>query len=206
MAERNGFFVHPQALCESTAVGAGTRIWAFAHVMAGARVGRQCNVCGHAFVESGATVGDRVTVKNGVVVWNRVTVEDDVFLGPYAVFTNDLRPRSPAERRELRLTPTVVRRGATVGANATIVCGVEVGEYAMVGAGAVVTRDVPGHALVVGSPARRIGWVCACGARLQERDNDELACPSCGRTYTYVPDGETLAERSGPVIEQGAPA
>jgi UDP-2-acetamido-3-amino-2,3-dideoxy-glucuronate N-acetyltransferase len=184
MAGPNGVFVHPQALCESTEVGVGTRVWAFAHVMAGARVGRDCNVCGHAFVESGATVGDRVTVKNGVVVWDRVTVEDDVFLGPYAVFTNDLRPRGAADRRELRLTPTVVRRGATVGANATIVCGVEVGEYAMVGAGAVVTRDVLPYALVTGNPGRPSGWVCRCGERLA----DGLRC-SCGLSYRWTAVG-----------------
>ncbi|HET8784989.1 MAG TPA: hypothetical protein VFM38_05095, partial [Candidatus Limnocylindrales bacterium] len=104
------------------------------------------------------------------------------------------------------VTPIHLADGASIGAGAIVVAGCDVGPYAMVGAGAVVTRTVPGHALVVGNPARRIGWVCACGARLEERTNGDLACPSCGRTYTYVPDEETLAERSGPVIEQGAPA
>jgi UDP-2-acetamido-3-amino-2,3-dideoxy-glucuronate N-acetyltransferase len=170
--------VHPQALCESTDVGPATRVWAFAHVMPGARIGRDCNICGHAFIESGAVIGDRVTVKNGVAVWDRVTVEDDVFLGPYAVFTNDLRPRTAPSRAALKITPTLVRRGATVGANATVVCGVEVGEFAMVGAGAVVTRDVPPYTIVVGNPARPAGWACRCGERL----GDTLRC-GCGRAY-----------------------
>jgi UDP-2-acetamido-3-amino-2,3-dideoxy-glucuronate N-acetyltransferase len=171
-------FVHPQALCESEQVGDGTRVWAFAHVMAGAVVGAGCNVGGGAFVESGAVVGDRVTIKNNVLLWDKVTVEDDVFIGPNAVFTNDMSPRAAFKKPADEFLPTLVRRGASVGANATIVCGTTIGEGAFVGAGSVVTRDVPSYAMVAGNPARRIGWICACGERL----GDDLHC-TCGRSY-----------------------
>jgi len=173
-----GVQVHARGLCESAQVGAGTRVWAFAHVMAGAVVGRGCNIGGGAFVESGAVLGDRVTVKNNVLVWDRVTVEDDVFLGPAVVFTNDLRPRAHVARSGEELVPTMVRTGATLGAGVVMVCGTTVGRHAFVAAGAVVTADVPDHALVVGNPARRVGWVCTCGRRLSQ----ELSC-ECGKQY-----------------------
>ena len=181
-----GVFVHERGLCESEQVGAGTRVWAFAHVMPEAVVGEGCNICDGAFIESGAVVGNRVTVKNNVLVWDQVTIEDDVFLGPNAVFTNDMNPRAAFKKPPSEFLPTVVRRGASIGANATIVCGVEIGANAFVGAGAVVARDVPAHALVVGNPARRIAWMCACGERL----GDALSCGACGRRYK--PDGEGL--------------
>jgi UDP-2-acetamido-3-amino-2,3-dideoxy-glucuronate N-acetyltransferase len=174
-----GVFVHPLGLCESATVGAGTKVWAFAHVMAGARIGENCNVCDHAFVESGAVVGKGVTVKNGVLVWDKVVVEDDVFLGPGAVFTNDLTPRAGGPRDDIKFLPTWVCRGATIGANVTVVCGTTIGERAFVGAGAVVTSDVPPHALIVGNPARRVGWVCICGRRLDEG----FICEYCGRRF-----------------------
>jgi acetyltransferase-like isoleucine patch superfamily enzyme len=172
------FFVHERGLCESDQIGPRTRIWAFAHVMKGAIIGADCNVCDHAFVESGVKLGDRVTVKNGVQIYDRVVIEDDVFLGPNAVFTNDLDPRSAFKKSPDAFLPTLVQRGATIGANATIVCGITIGTNAFIGAGAVVIRDVPAHALVVGNPSRQIGWVCACGKRL----DPELAC-GCGRRY-----------------------
>lgn len=174
-------YVHSHGLCESDTVGAGTRVWAFAHVMAGATVGRECNIGDHAFVESGAVLGDRVTVKNAVLVWDLVTVHDDVFLGPGMVFTNDLKPRAHVKRDRSEFLPTVVEQYATVGANATVVCGVTIGVGAFVAAGSTVTRDVPRQALMRGNPARQVGWVCLCGEGL----GDDLAC-SCGHCYELV--------------------
>lgn len=149
-------FVHDQGLCESTEVGPRTRIWAFAHVLSGAKVGADCNICDGVFVEGGSVIGDRVTVKGGVQLWTGVELEDDVFVGPNATFTNDPLPRS---RQWLAEHPrTIVRQGASIGANATILPGLEIGPGAMVGAGAVVTRSVPAHAVVVGNPARIKGY------------------------------------------------
>lgn len=190
----SSFFIHPQALCESGEVGSGTKIWAFAHVMSGARVGGDCNIGEHAFVESGAVVGNRVTIKNGAMIWKGVTIEDDAFIGPGVIFTNDKRPRSPrsevaANRYEQErnwLVPTRVGRGATIGAGAVIVCGVRIGAGAMVGAGAVVTRDVTQQQLVLGNPGRSAGWVCRCGAALTAA----LACTECERSYRLA--GGTL--------------
>jgi UDP-2-acetamido-3-amino-2,3-dideoxy-glucuronate N-acetyltransferase len=182
-------FVHPAGLCESDSVGSGTRVWAFAHVMAGAVVGAGCNVCDHAFIETGAVVGDRVTVKNNVLIWDGVVVEDDVFLGPNVVFTNDLRPRAHVKKSGSELDRTVVRAGATLGAGVTVVCGVEIGADAFVAAGSVVTADVPAHALVAGNPARPRGWVCRCGERL----DDALVCGACGLRYAQSADGLTSA-------------
>jgi acetyltransferase-like isoleucine patch superfamily enzyme len=181
-------FVHDKALCESDDVGPGTRVWAFAHVMKGAKVGAECNIGDHAFIEGGAVIGDRVTVKNCVLVWDKVTVEDEVFLGPNMVFTNDLMPRAAVKGGRDAWLPTLVRRGATIGANATIVCGITIGTQAFVGAGSVVVHDVPAHALVVGNPARRTGWVCACGERL----GADLVC-GCGRRYRLVSEEAGLA-------------
>ncbi len=180
MAGDTTVFVHERGLCDSEDVGPGTRVWAFAHVMKGAKVGAQCNICDHAFIEAGAVLGDRVTVKNAVLVWDGVTVEDEVFLGPNMIFTNVSRPRVAFKKTRDQLVKTLVKRGASIGANATIVCGVTIGEQAFVGAGAVVTKDVAPHALVVGSPARRIGWACACGETLPS----DLACP-CSRRYRF---------------------
>ncbi|MCI0344153.1 MAG: WxcM-like domain-containing protein [Chloroflexi bacterium] len=145
-------FVHPQAIVESEQIGRGTRIWAFAHILPGAVIGADCNICDHTFIENDVVLGDRVTVKSGVQIWDGVRLEDDVFVGPNATFTNDPLPRS---KRHLDEYPrTSVRRGASIGANATILAGVTIGQHAMVGAGAVVTRSVPPHAVVVGNPAR----------------------------------------------------
>lgn len=184
MALDPSVFVHEKALCESDDVGAGTRVWAFAHVMAGARVGAGCNVGDHAFVESGVVLGDDVTVKNNVLLWDGVVVEDGVFLGPNVVFTNDRAPRSGVR---LAPVPTLVRQGASLGANATIVCGITIGPWAFIGAGSVVTADVAGHRLVVGNPGRPVGWVCRCGQRLPEA----LVC-ACGRSYGRDADGQGL--------------
>jgi UDP-2-acetamido-3-amino-2,3-dideoxy-glucuronate N-acetyltransferase len=146
------FFVHPEALVESTEIGRSTRVWAFAHVMRGARVGSDCNIGDHAFIETGAIVGNNVTVKHGVAIWDRVTIEDNVFWGPNCVLTNDLNPRAYIKKSGSTLVPTLIRENATIGANVTIVCGVTIGQYAFIGAGAVIIRSVPNFALIVGNP------------------------------------------------------
>jgi len=152
-------FVHPQGLCETPHVGEGTRIWAFAHVLPGARIGRDCNICDHVFIENDVVVGDRVTVKCGVQLWDGLRVGDDVFIGPNATFSNDLFPRSKI--RPERFAETKIENGASIGANATVLPGLTIGRNAMVGAGAVVTRPVPANAIVVGNPARIVGYVDA---------------------------------------------
>lgn len=177
-------FVHPTALCETDLVGPGTRIWAFAHVMAGAVVGRDCNICDHVFVEGGARIGDRVTVKNNALVWDKVTIEDEVFVGPNVVFTNDLVPRIAFKHVPEQFLPTMVRKGATLGANSTVLCGITIGEHAFVGAAAVVVADVPPYVLVLGNPARPAGFVCECGQKL----SDPYLCV-CGRRYERRIDG-----------------
>jgi UDP-2-acetamido-3-amino-2,3-dideoxy-glucuronate N-acetyltransferase len=192
MTATKEFFIHPTALCESTAVGARTRIWAFAHVMAGARIGKDCNIGDHAFVESGARLGHGVTIKNQVLIWEGVTIGDGVFVGPAVIFTNDRHPRSPrlpgvpavARRysdKSRWLLPTRVGRGASIGAGAIILPGIVVGEFALIAAGSVVTADVPPHAIVAGNPARGQGWVCPCGQRAAAGTGRTARCHHCGR-------------------------
>ena len=184
--------VHPRGLCESADVGAGTRVWAFAHVLPGAKVGRGCNICDGAYVETGAVLGDNVTVKNHTLVFDGVTCEDDVFLGPNVVFTNDLRPRAAVKRGREELLPTLVRRGASLGAGTVVICGIRIGENAFAAAGSVLTRDVPAHAFVAGNPARYRGWVCACGHRLPA----DLRCPTCGASYRLADPAAGLVPTS----------
>ncbi|NOX54767.1 MAG: N-acetyltransferase [Planctomycetes bacterium] len=185
-------YLHPQALCESDQVGEGTRIWAFAHIMRGAVIGRDCNIGGGTFVESGAVIGDRVTIKNQVMLWDGIHIHDDAFIGPGVIFCNDKFPRSPrmpevAHRYDNPANwrdSTIIKRGATVGAGAVILAGLTIGQFAMVGAGAVVTRDVRPHELVVGNPAKWAGWVCACGRRLSR----EMTCPVCAKVFRIDDD------------------
>lgn len=151
------YFVHEKAVCESTSIGENTRIWAFAHILPRAVVGKNCNICDGVFIENDVVLGDRVTVKCGVQLWDGLTVEDDVFIGPNATFTNDRFPRSKIYPEQF--AKTVVRKGASIGANATILPGLEIGAGAMIGAGAVITRSVPPHAIAVGNPARIVGYV-----------------------------------------------
>ena len=179
-------FVHPTAVVDPGAeLGDGTRVWHFSHVMARARLGRKCIVGQNVYLGN-VTVGDGVKIQNNVSLYDGVTLEDEVFCGPSCVFTNVINPRAFIERKD-EYRPTRVRRGATIGANATILCGATIGEYAMVGAGAVVRGDVVPYALVVGVPARRIGWVCRCGVTLPEG----LECRACGAHYAA--SGETIA-------------
>ncbi len=150
------YFVHSHALLESKAIGKNTRIWAFVHILPNAVIGADCNICDHVFIENDVIIGDRVTIKCGVQLWDGIRLEDDVMVGPNATFTNDMFPRS---KKPFELRPTQVKRGASIGANATILCGITIGEEAMVGAGAVVTKDVPDRAVVVGNPARIIRYL-----------------------------------------------
>lgn len=152
-----GYFQHSHALVESSKVGSGTRIWAFAHVLPGAILGRDCNICDHVFIENDVVVGDRVTIKSGVQLWDGIRLEDDVFVGPNATFTNDPFPRS--KQYPEQFPRTLVRKGASIGANATILPGLTIGMDAMVGAGAMVTKDVPANAIVVGNPARVVRYL-----------------------------------------------
>jgi len=187
---------HPTALCESDDIGAGTRIWAFAHIMNGARIGTQGNICDHVFIESGVHIGDRVTIKNRALLFSGVTIEDDVFVGPGVLFTNDRYPRSarmseaaPRYRDPSSwLERTFVQRGVAIGAGAIVMCGIRIGAFASIGAGTIVTRDVSAHALVVGQPGRQIGWVCTCGVGLDE----SLVCRDCGRRFT--PQRDSIRE------------
>lgn len=175
-------------VAESAAIGPGTRIWHFAQVRERARIGSECNVGKGAYVGADVVVGDRCKIENDASLFEGLTVEDGVFVGPHVVFTNDRRPRATNPGGTLQTADdwemgrTTVRRGASIGAGAVIVPGIEIGRYAMIGAGAVVTRDVAAHALVVGNPARRVGWVCACGReRMAEgpRGDEELRCARC---------------------------
>ncbi len=182
------WFVHESSYVDDGAVvGAGTKIWFFCHVQGGSTLGAGCILGQNVNIDRDVHIGDRVKIQNNVSVYKGVRVLDDAFLGPSCVFTNVINPRSHVERKA-EFKETVVGRGATVGANSTIVCGNSLGDYCMVGAGAVVTHDVPRHALVVGVPARQIGWVCRCGVRL-----DTSASPMCGScSDRYVLRGEQL--------------
>lgn len=178
----NEFFVHQSAcIDEPVSIGKGTRIWHFCHVMPGAKIGEDCNIGQNVYVGRDVIIGNNVKIQNNVSVYERVTLEDDVFCGPSMVFTNVINPRSHVPRKD-EFKPTLVRRGATLGANCTIICGVTIGRYAMVGAGATVTKDVLDYALMVGVPARRVGWVCACGIRLA-LEEEHAVCKECGATY-----------------------
>ena len=185
MKDKN-IFLHPSAEVAADAViGEGTKIWHQCQVMPGARIGSGCKLGKSVYVDFGVQIGDRVKVQNGISIYKGVRVEDDVLLGPHMAFTNDLYPRAFNDQYEI--VPTLVRRGTSIGANATIVCGVTLGAYCMVGAGAVVTADVPDFALVVGNPARVAGYVCACGKRLdvdyKKRRDGEVKCDRCGKHF-----------------------
>jgi UDP-2-acetamido-3-amino-2,3-dideoxy-glucuronate N-acetyltransferase len=190
------WFAHPTAVVDDGArIGGGTKIWHFCHVMGTATLGPDCVLGQNVFVGPGVEIGRNVKIQNNVSVYDGVVLEDDVFCGPSMVFTNVLNPRSHVSRKD-EFRSTRVRRGATLGANCTVVCGTEIGLFAFVGAGAVVTRDVAPYELVLGVPARRVGWMCACGVRLPlpATGEGEATCEACGDGYRL--SGETLEVRS----------
>ena len=194
------YFTHPSSIIDPGAeIGNGTKIWHFSHVMSDSVIGENCNLGQNVFIAAGVKIGNNVKIQNNVSVYTGVVLEDDVFLGPSMVFTNVINLRSHVNRRD-QYQGTLVKRGATVGANATIVCGIVLGEYSFVGAGAVVTRDFPAYGLVYGNPARLEGWMCTCGEQLgfdKDKTSDQIVCASCGSNYQWVSDGEIQRIKEG---------
>lgn len=183
---KDNIFVHPSSFVdEDCQIGEGTRIWHFSHIMSGCVIGKNCNIGQNVVISPEVIIGNNVKIQNNVSVYTGVICEDDVFLGPSMVFTNVLNPRSSVNRRG-QYIKTIVKKGATIGANATIVCGHTIGEYAFIGAGAVVTKDVPPYALIVGNPGRQIGWMSEYGHRLNFDDSGIATCPESGQKYQLI--------------------
>jgi acetyltransferase-like isoleucine patch superfamily enzyme len=180
------YFKHSHALVETEDIGDDTRIWAFVHILNGAKIGANCNICDHCFIENDVVIGDNVTIKCGIYIWNGVTVKDNAFLGPNVVFTNDLMPRSKRYPKEF--LKTLVEEGASIGANSVVVAGTVIGKYAMVGAGSVVTKDVPPYSLAYGNPARVKYFICECTEKLHF--SSETAKCQCGKKYIKSTIGE----------------
>jgi UDP-2-acetamido-3-amino-2,3-dideoxy-glucuronate N-acetyltransferase len=193
------YFVHESSYVDDGCeIGAGTKIWHFSHIMGGSRIGRKCNIGQNVVVSPQCVIGDNVKIQNNVSIYTGVMLEDDVFCGPSMVFTNVINPRSHVSRRH-EYQRTLVRRGASLGANSTILCGRVIGRYAFIGAGAVVTRDVPDYALIVGNPGRLAGWICECGVKLAAGPlaPEDIVCAACGLRYQaaaglLAPEPETV--------------
>lgn len=185
-------FIHPTAVIDdNVTIGADTRVWHFAHLVSGCRVGSRCSIGQNVVIMPTAVVGDGCRIQNNVSLFDGVTLESDVFVGPSAVFTNVINPRAFISRKS-EYRPTIVRRGASIGANATIVCGHEIGDFALIGAGSVVTRDVPPYALMMGNPARQKGWVSRAGHKLKFGADGMATCPETGETYSLSTDCDGL--------------
>ena len=185
MADKD-YFVHESSYVdEPCEIGKGTKIWHFSHIMKNSKIGENCNIGQNVVISPNVILGNNVKIQNNVSVYTGVICEDDVFLGPSCVFTNVINPRAFIERKD-EYKKTIVKKGASIGANATIVCGYNIGEYAFVGAGAVVTKDVPDYALVIGTPARVVGYVCKCGNKLLEQENNQYKCSICNKEYIFT--------------------
>jgi UDP-2-acetamido-3-amino-2,3-dideoxy-glucuronate N-acetyltransferase len=188
-----GYFVHPTAVVDEPAdIGEGTQIWHFSHIMLDSRIGKNCIIGQNVFIGSGVVLGSNIKVQNNVSIYDGVILEDDVFCGPSMVFTNVFNPRSFISRKK-EFRKTVVGKGATIGANATIICGNKIGQYAFIGAGSVVTKDIPGYALVYGNPGRVKGWVCQCAVEIVFRSG-KAKCKACGKRYKQDRLGVKLIE------------
>lgn len=182
--------IHSHALVdENVEIGARTRVWAFAHIVSGAVIGEDCNICDHTFIEGKVVLGDRVTVKCGVYLWDGVTAEDDVFIGPAAVFTNDLKPRS--QQHPAKYADTVLKKGCSIGANSTIIAGNAIGRWSLVGAASVVTKNVPDYAVVWGNPAKLQYWICECTQKMSFENADQFVC-DCGKEYRFNPETKNV--------------
>ena len=179
MPKKSDGYIHPKALVECENIGSGTHNWAYVHILKGATIGKNTNIGDHCFIENDVTIGNDVVIKNGISIWDGVTIEDGAFLGPSVVLTNEVFPRSGYPKG---LEKTRIKKGATVGANATLLTGITLGEFCTVGAGSVITKDVPDHALIYGNPAKQKGWVCVCGLKLLFNKSSKAQC-SCGRTF-----------------------
>lgn len=179
MAKKAG--IHPSAIVDTKKIGADTRIWAFVHILKDVEIGKNCNICDHVFIENNVKLGNNVTVKCGIYIWDGVIIEDDVFLGPNVVFTNDVRPRSKQYKESVK---TILKKGASVGANSTILAGVTMGAYSMSGIGSVITRDVKPHALVYGNPAKQQGWVDEFGNKLKKKTGGKWFSEQTGQLYS----------------------
>ena len=199
MTARNNdlvYTVHQSSFIDDDCeIGNGTSIWHFSHIMSRSRIGDNCNIGQNVMIGPDVTIGSKCKIQNNVSVYKGVTLEDGVFCGPSMVFTNVINPRAEIERKD-EFLPTLVRRGATIGANAIIVCGNTIGRCAFIGAGSVVTSDVSDHALMVGNPARHIGWVCVCGVRLDFQENQNATCGDCSRQYEKIGDEIKLIEEN----------
>ncbi len=180
------YYIHPAAIVDTTNIGKDTRIWAFVHILKDTSIGENCNICDHCYIEQGVSIGNNVTVKCGIYLWEGVTLEDDVFLGPNVVFTNDLRPRS---KNYVEPEKTLVMKGASIGANSTVLAGTRIGKYSMAGIGSVITRDIPDHALVYGNPARIRGWVDESGNKLEPAKEKNQWVSGEGNIYIQTENG-----------------
>jgi len=192
--KQNDIFIHKDAAVESVQIGEGTRIWRNVHVMPQAVIGRDCNIGEGCYIENCVRIGNGVTIKNNVAVWDNITIEDDVFIGPAAVFTNDYVPRAQNKKGPKDLDGILIKKGATIGANATIVCRLTINEYAFIGAGSVVTKDVPAYHVVYGNPAKFKGLMCQC-ARFLPPGKSQVTC-TCGRKYTIKDKSVILVPRT----------